>query len=108
FKKVWGNRPLVDHWRRYRGGASAPGNEGIDTANNLLAQRYNPETYLNERPLSDSAKKNSLLLIEDALFALAQVYKEKLADNQRSILTYKELDTRFDPSRHYPLALYQW
>jgi len=108
FKKVWGNRPLVDHWRRYRGGASAPGNEGIDTANNLLAQRYNPETYLNELPLSDSAKKNSLLLIEDALFALAQVYKEKLADNQRSILTYQELDTRFNPSRHYPLALYQW
>lgn len=108
FKKVWGNRPLVDHWRRYRGGASAPGEDKIDSSENLLAQRYNPDTYLLELPLSDSAKQTSLLQIEDALFALAQVYKEKLQDENRSIQTYKELDARFNPSRHYPLALYQW
>lgn len=108
FKKVWGNRPLVDHWRRYRGGASAASNEGSDSSNNLMALRYNPETYLKELPLNDSTKKISLQLIEDALFSLAQVYKEKLLDNPRSIQTYKELDARFNPSRHYPLALYQW
>ena len=36
------------------------------------------------------------------------MYKEKLQDENRSIQTYKELDARFNPSRHYPLALYQW
>jgi hypothetical protein len=108
FKKVWGNRPLVDNWRRYRGGASAPGDNNIDSSDNLLAQRYNPDTYLQELPLTDSAKRGSLQLVEDALFALAQVYKEKLQDITRSVETYTELDTRFNPSRHYPLALYQW
>lgn len=108
FKKVWGNRPLVDNWRRYRGGASAPGETGTDSTENMLAERYNPETYLLELPLGDSAKGASLRRIEDALFALAQVYKDKLQDNERSEQTYQELDARFNPSRHYPLALYQW
>ncbi len=108
FKKVWGNRPLVDNWRRYRGGASAGGEDQSDSSANLLAQRYNPDTYLNELPMSDSAKKSALFSIEDALYALAQVYKDKLQDNVRSNETFQQLDTRFNPSRHNPLALYQW
>jgi len=116
FKMKWGERSLEDNWRRKNkqslaGGAEGAGTEGDSInggAGTPIFDNKSREFYLANIPLNDSAMEQSDLRLEDALFNMGVIYKEKLLDYDESISTFKELierypDTRYGPSAHYYL-----
>ncbi|MBP1640913.1 MAG: hypothetical protein H6Q17_2496 [Bacteroidetes bacterium] len=103
FQQLWGTRKLEDDWRRTdktsissdlqpvaqatpSGDANSPQKE---------EDKYKPEFYLAQLPLtaSDMAKSNSQ--ISKALFNMGQLYERKLEDEPMAIATYAELHRRF-------------
>ncbi|MCS6980497.1 MAG: hypothetical protein NZM15_10425 [Flavobacteriales bacterium] len=115
FQKIWGNRKNEDNWRRKTktpdpAALAQAGGSPLDTAGSAKASeeeaRYNPETYLAQLPLTDSALAASNERIWDALYALGLIYKEKLKNFQEAIKTLESLDKR-KPSKHVPVLYYQ-
>lgn len=105
FKKVWGDRPLEDDWRR--------SNKSItsfsDVTNNEPAYnpRYDPLTYLKEVPRTDSMMKASNEMIWDALYNLGILYKEKIYDLELAAESFEDLVKRNTANVHFPLTYYQ-
>ncbi|MEN8201210.1 MAG: tetratricopeptide repeat protein [Bacteroidota bacterium] len=116
FRMKWGERKLEDNWRRKNkqslsgaaGGASAEG-DSINGGNGTpIFDNKSREYYLANIPLNDSSMEQSDIRLEEALFNMGIIYKEKLLDYDESINTFTELlerypDTRFGPSTHYYL-----
>lgn len=97
FQKSWGSRKLEDDWRRKNKSVSTFDNFGdIDavqtdsishTGSNrdiedkqISTEKYSPEYYLQQLPLTPEKIEASNALIEDALFNMGKIYKDKLAD----------------------------
>ncbi|MCX7744717.1 MAG: hypothetical protein N2167_09170 [Flavobacteriales bacterium] len=105
FKKVWGNRPLEDDWRRSNkntisfndGGNSQP----------AYNPRYDPQTYLAEIPRTDSALQASREMLWQALYNLGLLYKEKIFDYELSAESFEDLVKRNTNNIHFPVTYYQ-
>lgn len=118
FQKQWGNRKLEDNWRRRNkaslegGDLFAENNEDMLEGDSIhsqpplaenLPESQNPESekevsdvysvdyYLQQLPLTEEKIKQSNVLIEDALFNMGGIYKNKLEDLNLAKETY-ELD----------------
>lgn len=122
FKKIWGTRKLEDNWRRRNKSATSfddmfadYGDDGLPQdsvqiagpisvqPDNQLTEDisekdiYSPEYYLEQLPLTPEAIAQSDELIENALFHMGGIYKDKLEDLFLSIDAY-ETDLKRFPS----------
>jgi len=130
FQKQWGNRKLEDDWRRRNktGGFSTFAEE--ETVNEtdsvtLLADKpeiqksdslqastisndiFSVEYYLQQLPFSEEAVHQSNVLIENALFNMGLIYKNKLGDNNLAIDAFNTDIQRFPDSPNLEEIYYQ-
>jgi TolA-binding protein len=96
FLQQWGNRELSDNWRRSKkekalsdGGAG--GGSGEFDFDESLDEADPRARYLARIPRSEENKLKSKALIQEALFNLGAIYREKLDDYGKSIGYYEEL-----------------
>ena len=125
FQKTWGSRKLEDDWRRrnktvlaqeYDAGDSAADNEvaSNDTATvdgkskEELAKADDPhfvEYYLKQIPKTDEEKQTSNDVIQEGLFNMGLILKDKLEDYNSSSKEFNTLLSRY-PDNVYRLEVY--
>ena len=111
FRRRWGDRKLEDNWRRSNKqivgveqlSPSEISDEILDPKKGL--DEDEPEYYLVELPLTDSAMKASHKKIQNALFNVGEVYRNNLKDYPLATDAYKELIERY-PESDYKIAAY--
>lgn len=120
FKRIWGERPLEDNWRRSIkesvqslnvNNTSTEVEENTDVANSQNSENIDAGANLNalykEIPFSEEAKQESLNKIETAYYALGNIYKYDLEEDANAADAFKTLITRFPETENKPEALYQ-
>lgn len=114
FLQKWGNRELADDWRRSKkdklnpDGGNAEGNDSKQVNFDEELDAADPRSkYLARIPRSEEAKKKSKELIQDALFGLGGLYREKLDDYAKSIAYYEQLLREHPGSKKEDEALYR-
>lgn len=122
FKRIWGNIPLEDNWRRsLRSSTSeqttqnaieptgpAPGNEEQAEpaeAVDPVAAEY--ERISKQIPRTEEQKAEALKLIEDAYYNLGDIYYFKLLEKDNAVITYNQLLDRFPETEYEPEILYK-
>lgn len=104
FVQRWGNRQLEDHWRRKDKGisptASTPEAESGEAGragegSEKEPSEFQPETYLAQIPMTDSARALSHQKIQEALMENGLLYQEEIKDYLATIETYEELLKRY-------------
>jgi tetratricopeptide (TPR) repeat protein len=129
FQQQWGNRVLEDDWRR-RNKTQASSSFGdnyiadpdtVSIASNpdLVAQErnetpkpssedeYSVEYYLQQLPLTPEAIQESDDLIENALFNMGKIYKDKLGDMDLAIDAFDTNIRRFPATPNREEIYYQ-
>ncbi|MBE63912.1 MAG: methyltransferase [Flammeovirgaceae bacterium] len=115
FERVWGNRPLEDNWRR----SSKSGSEGStevvsndsknldvsESEEDLIAQRVTE--LVSKVPSSEEQITVMLGEVENALYALGNIYNFNLEEKANAIETFESLLVRFPDSEFEPEVLYQ-
>lgn len=132
FQRKWGRRPLEDNWRRRKkemttfndpAGTDEMADEESPTgpdgtgmpADSLEADlpavaADDPKTreyYIQQLPLTPEDVGASNLIIEDGLYNMAMIYKDKLEDLPLAIEAFEELERRFPDNRHRLESYYQ-
>ncbi len=121
FQRIWGDRVLEDNWRRSNKEAvqqvaelaeenttsdpgteqadpsSPPGETGISRADAMYSQV----------PFSPEAQEAALKKIEDAYYALGNIYKYNLEEDKNAVEAFETLLVRFPVSEYEPEVLYQ-
>ncbi|MBU0764102.1 MAG: tetratricopeptide repeat protein, partial [Bacteroidetes bacterium] len=111
FKMKWGTRNLEDHWRRKNKSIiemnpeAGDITENADSTQKRITDTETREYYIQDLPLTDSLMLASHERIKDALYKLAQAYKEMLKDYPKAIEAYNNLNSRY-PENEYLLASY--
>ena len=118
FLHKWGRRKLEDNWRRrnktvvsnnafaetnYNDETIAKGDSSKVTgkgsgslkADSVITDNKNPEFYLQQVPLTESAMKESNDILSDGLFNMGLIYKDKLEDFSLAQKTFMRLYTQF-------------
>ena len=113
FKKKWGNRKLEDNWRLSNKEAifeaqeeeqplvgEIPGDSTIvDSTGAVVAVASNdPHTidyYLKDLPFTEDQLAASNAKIEEALFNLGMIYKDKLENYPRAVESFESMNERF-------------
>jgi len=116
FRMTWGQRKLEDDWRRKNkqslsaltGGDDAEGDSLNGGTGTPIFDNKSREYYLASIPLNDSSMEQSDLRLEEALFNMGIIYKEKLLDYDESIDAFTNLlsrypETQFGSSTNYYL-----
>ena len=117
FTKKWGTRKLEDNWRRTNKSSSLFADENIQTKvakdstdtiskANVITDNKKPEFYLRQIPLTPAQIAKSTAAIGDALYKMGQIYKDKIADTQKAISTFKEFIRRFPTDERVADAYY--
>ncbi|MEO9476866.1 MAG: tetratricopeptide repeat protein [Cyclobacteriaceae bacterium] len=116
FKRVWGNRPLEDDWRR---SAKAGGfaiqeqqaakekeqEESEDEVDARLSEEV--EALLANIPRSEEQMQKLLSETEIALYNLGNIYNFKLEEKENAISSFEQLLSRYHNSEYRPEVLYQ-
>ena len=125
FVRQWGQRPLVDNWRRAQRQAvpsdSAPvalendPNATVPTdSSQVVGEGGGPsmagsaerEALYANIPFTDEQKQASLAMVEEAHYALGGIYNFDLEERRKAIETFETLLKRFPTSEHTPEVLY--
>lgn len=106
--KKWGVRKLEDNWRRTNKSTSLFAEESItqatvkDSADAIaksnpkeILDNKKPEFYLKQLPVTSAQIEKSNADIAMALFAMGQIYKDKIEDIPMSISMFEEFIRRF-------------
>lgn len=132
FQQQWGNRKLEDDWRRRNkrstgifdevDTAQQPDsldteahkikehqaqNEELNRPKNAVDDEYSVEYYLQQLPLTPEAIKESNVLIEDALYKMGLIYKDKLQDMDLAIDAFNTNIHRFPNTPNLEEIYYQ-
>ena len=128
FQRKWGRRTLEDNWRRRKkemstfnegGDDEMVEDEAIDStmmsADSLEAglpavaanDPKSREYYLQQLPFTQEDIDASNVIIEDGLYNMAMIYKDKLEDLNLSIEAFEELERRFPNHAHRLESYYQ-
>ncbi|MDR2938393.1 MAG: hypothetical protein LBU92_05595 [Prevotellaceae bacterium] len=103
FKRIWGNRPLTDDWRR---GSKAVLNDFPEmedeqkTEEETVPEDQTTEYYLANVPLTDSLMEASNTRLMEAIFDAGMVYKDYILDKPNAIKMLEMLLERFPGNRH--------
>ncbi len=117
FRKLWGNRPLEDNWRRSNKQSMISFDvpetieeiEEVDidnTQDSLLALKARKETMYSAIPFSKQDLDSSNARLEDGLFNLGKIYNQKLLEQDNSIASFIQLIERFPQSELKPEVYY--
>ncbi len=121
FKRIWGNVPLEDNWRRsLRSSATQPASQNAAeapaetqaVAAEEAAAPVDPVAGEYERinkqiPRTEEQKKEALKQIEDAYYNLGDIYYFKLLEKDNAVVTYNKLLDRFPETEYEPEILYK-
>ncbi len=117
FEKRWGDRKLEDLWRLSNKvvvdfgdfsdeeGMAADSLAAADTIKRSVDPK-DPQTYLQDIPLTEEQMKVSNEKIESALFNAGFIYYEGLGDLEASIVCFENLIERYPESDNMLLSLY--
>ncbi len=115
FSAKWGSRKLVDNWRLSDKTVisfddESEGDEADTTEAGLKSKvtsnKKSRDYYLKDIPLTQEAMDTSNVYIEDALFAVGVIYKEKLLNNPKATESFDELLRRFPTGEYTDQAYY--
>lgn len=107
FQRRWGRRKLEDNWRRMNKSAQIMSNaeevnmeelpDSVKQNRNdsVLDDNKNPKFYLAQIPKTPEQFKKSDELIANSLFALGEIYKNKLEDFDAAINMFLTFQRRF-------------
>jgi tetratricopeptide (TPR) repeat protein len=119
FKRIWGDIPLEDNWRRSQRSVAGPSRRAVaeqtsapvtttpeeaPAADPVVAE-YNKINAL--IPRTDAQKKDALSKIENAYFSLGDIYYFKLLEKDNAAGSYKKLLSRFPESEYEAEVLYR-
>ncbi|MCL3853203.1 tetratricopeptide repeat protein [Parabacteroides sp. GYB001] len=133
FQRKWGRRALEDNWRRRKKEMStfndgpleedmaetdsgAVGADGLPLQTDSLEAGLpgvaaddpkSREYYLQQLPFTEEEVAASNIIIEDGLYNMAMIYKDKLEDLPLSIEAFEELERRFPDNSHRLESYYQ-
>lgn len=121
FKRIWGTFPLSDNWRRSsRRSAGGIDNTNqpvvVDSSSSVTQATASPEKnpadeafnrILNELPLTEEAVAAANKKIEEAYFALGDIYYFELQERNNAITSYETLLSRYPETEHRPETLYK-
>jgi hypothetical protein len=113
FKRIWGQRPLEDDWRRSQKTpviSAIQDPDSSDTMNNAEEtpkEKYAVESLLANVPQTDSARNASRELIMEALYKSGRIYQEELSELQLAQRQFEEILARNFENKHNVLAAYQ-
>jgi tetratricopeptide (TPR) repeat protein len=89
FQRKWGSRPLEDNWRRSSDQAQfdqvAEITEAIEAASAVSLTDDEIAAILDDVPATETEKLAAQLKIQEALFNLGKLYREKLENNDKAI-----------------------
>ena len=132
FQRKWGRRTLEDHWRRRKkemstfnenmeeavaentgdtaeGGQTGQGEDTLESGLEPVAAD-DPKTreyYLQQLPMTPEDVEASNLIIEDGLYNMAMIYKDKLEDISLAIEAFEESERRFPQNKYLLESYYQ-
>ncbi len=118
FIRKWGDRPLVDNWRRreaLRGAqrnaiASAEAENAEDSEEEVMDQQEQQdafrEAFLSRIPFSASAKTEANTQIEEAYYLLGKIYNFNLEEKENAQETFQKLLNRYPESSYTAEVLY--
>ncbi|MCK9498816.1 MAG: tetratricopeptide repeat protein [Bacteroidales bacterium] len=114
FNKKWGTRKNEDHWRRKNKAVIDYDDDDDDdgeladgeTTKKSKGSNKSREYYLQDIPLTDSAMNLSHELIQEALFNMGRVYKDRFNDYPKAISAYEELNKRYANNEYLLLTYY--
>jgi tetratricopeptide (TPR) repeat protein len=110
FERKWGNRPLTDNWRRLNAislfDSNIASEEEIQNKEIELVSDEEVMTLIGDLPKSPEEKLTAQLKVQEALFKLGALYRNKLANPQKSVESLRELLKRFPRTNYEPEALY--
>jgi tetratricopeptide (TPR) repeat protein len=122
FRRIWGNIPLEDNWRRSlrststeRSAADAGEPAAADQGDQAKPEEATPvdpvaaefERVNKQIPRTEEQKQESLKLIEDAYYNLGDIYYFKLLEKENAVVTYNQLLDRFPETEYEPEILYK-
>ncbi|MDR2473032.1 MAG: hypothetical protein LBD53_05625 [Tannerella sp.] len=123
FQTKWGKRTLEDNWRRRNkktellmsdeeimaqspaDSLELPSDSLQAAVDSLASDPLSREYYLQQIPLTPEDLEASNKIIEDGLYNMGMVYKDKLEDKTLTVNTFETLDRRF-PDNIYRLDYY--
>ena len=123
FNKKWGKRKLEDNWRRtnkattlFGDDSTVPANKSVNPASgdslvagktsNTLSDNKKPEFYLSQIPVTPAQLAKSNTEVANAMFAMGEIYKEKIEDYPMAISTFLEFIRRFGSDTRVPDAYF--
>lgn len=109
FKKRWGNRKLEDNWRRSNKTVvewTENNEHETESENNRPTDNTQPEYYLADLPLTDSAMRASEKKLEEATYNLGVIYKDKFEDFDLATTSFNSFLDKYPKSEYVPAALY--
>jgi len=119
FKKKWGNRKLEDNWFISNKQAAIDFLEDQQIAENdslggvkdstaiVSNDPHNRDYYLSGLPLTEEKLDTSNVRIQDALYNLGSIYKDKFSDLPRSNESFETLIKRYPENSHLLQTYYQ-
>ncbi len=119
FVKTWGKRENKDFWRLIskKQGSVVTNNNQADTSTNSKEKRFDSSLLVNvpqeekrfyaQLPLTANSQEEKLKEIETSLFRTAEIYQNRLNENNQAISYYKTLVERFPSSNLCAQAYYE-
>jgi tetratricopeptide (TPR) repeat protein len=109
FERKWGNRPLEDNWRRSNKREAfaedeAAGEDAIASSAAATGRLTEDEIkkYLGDVPTTDAEIKLAELKLQEAMFKLGSLYRDRLQNLPKAIEVLEALDRRF-PGNNFEL-----
>lgn len=121
FKRIWGDIPLEDNWRRsLRSSASSVANRNVTDGDLPKPDETQASAPIpadpaeaeyarisKQIPKTDEQKAEALKKIEDAYFNLGDIYHFKLLEDDNAVVFYNRLLNRFPETEYEPEILYK-
>lgn len=100
FERKWGNRPLEDNWRRSNKGTFFGDEEEeiIDEAPVAAIDPNNISEYLGDYPRTEQEINQANLLIQEAMFKLGSLFRERLNNYPQTVQALERLNERYPAS----------
>jgi len=109
FQRAWGGRPLEDNWRRSNQKSFDNLGSEIETTTAAAVALTDEEIdkILKNVPKTEKDVEAANRIVEAALFALGNLYRDRLENNQKAIESLEELLKRY-PGTQFQLDAYYY
>ncbi|MDX1628010.1 MAG: tetratricopeptide repeat protein [Fulvivirga sp.] len=121
FRRIWGDRPLEDHWRRSNKKNIKDYDDRIEGPEVITANRPEGDTpadqdnegvseaerMMTQVPSTEAEKEKARQLIEEALYKLGNIYNFDLKEDENARITFEQLLNRFPETAYKAEVLYQ-